>query len=97
VNVSPNDALGEIHRILPGLGQPTPIRLGRESRAIGKSLAELNLRGATGATVLAISRGGEGLLVPSAKDVLQANDVLALAGTHDAITAARKMLAEPAR
>jgi CPA2 family monovalent cation:H+ antiporter-2 len=97
VNAGAIYELGEIHRILPGLGEPTPVRLGRESLAIGKSLAELNLRGATGATVLAISRGGEGLLVPSAKDVLQANDVLALAGTQDAIAAARRMLAEPAR
>ena len=96
------ESLKQVHRLLPGLGDPTPVRLETESPAVGKSLAELNLRGATGATVLAIQRGGEGLLVPTATDVLRAGDVLALAGTHDAVDAARRLLsalqndAEPA-
>jgi CPA2 family monovalent cation:H+ antiporter-2 len=46
----------------------------------------------TGATVLAITRGGEGLLIPTAKEVLQVGDVLALAGSHDAINAAKDLL-----
>ena len=89
----PRDSLREVHRLLPGLGEPTPVRLEAGSQAVGKSLAELNLRGATGATVLAISRGADGLLVPAASDVLRSGDVLALAGTHDAVDAARRLLA----
>jgi CPA2 family monovalent cation:H+ antiporter-2 len=89
------DSLKEVHRLLPGLGDPTPVRLDAGSSAVGKSLAELNLRGVTGATVLAIRRGAEGLLVPTAYDVLRAGDVLALAGTHDAVDAARQLLAAP--
>ncbi len=59
---------------------------------MGRSLAELNLRGITGATVLAISRLPHGSIVPSAKEVLQSGDVLALAGTSEAIDAARQLL-----
>jgi CPA2 family monovalent cation:H+ antiporter-2 len=62
------------------------------STAIGQSLAELNLRGRSGATVLAISRDGESIVVPAAGERLQAGDVLALAGTHEAIDAAKALL-----
>ncbi len=86
------DVLSSVHAMLPGLGAPVPIQLPSESPAVGRSLAELNLRGRTGATVLAITRGAEGLLVPTAKEVLRADDVLALAGTHEAIDAARELL-----
>ena len=58
---------------------------------MGRTLAELNLRAITGATVLAIVRQGRGL-VPSAEGALHAGDVLALAGTHDALAAAQQML-----
>jgi len=92
---STDDALSEVHKLLPGLGEPTPVELDETSPAIGKSLAELNLRGATGATVLAIRRGLEGLLVPTANEVLRVGDVLALAGTHDAIDSARALLTQP--
>jgi monovalent cation:H+ antiporter-2, CPA2 family len=89
------DSLTEVHRLLPGLGDPVPVRLEASSAAIGKSLAELNLRGSTGATVLAIKRDAHGLLVPTASDVLHVGDVLALAGTHEAVDAARELLAAP--
>jgi CPA2 family monovalent cation:H+ antiporter-2 len=89
---SADEALREVNKLLPGLGEPTPIELGEASAAVGKSLAELNLRGLTGATVLAITRGETGLLVPTAGEVLRLGDVLAVAGTHDAIEAARALL-----
>jgi monovalent cation:H+ antiporter-2, CPA2 family len=78
---------------LPGMGQPTPVQLDATSPSIGKSLAELNLRGVTGATVLAITRGDAGVLIPTAKEVLRAGDTLALAGTHEAIDDAKLFLA----
>ena len=92
---APRDALGQIREMLPGLGEPTPVRLDGHSAAIGKSLGELDLRGVTGATVLVILRGEQGLL-PSAREVLRAGDVLALAGSHEAIESARALLAAPA-
>jgi CPA2 family monovalent cation:H+ antiporter-2 len=47
----------------------------------------------TGATVLAIQRGEQSVLVPSGHERLQAGDVLAIAGTHDAVEAAKELLA----
>jgi CPA2 family monovalent cation:H+ antiporter-2 len=84
--------LEPVHGLLPGLGEPEPFRLEATSPAVGKTLAELNLRGLTGATVLAIQRGEEGVSFPTAQEVLRPGDVLALAGTHDAVEAAKGLL-----
>ncbi|ATB31353.1 cation:proton antiporter [Melittangium boletus] len=86
------NSLGTLHAILPGLGEPTPVRLEASSPAVGRTLAQLNLRGMTGATVLAIRRGEDKVVVPTADEQLQAGDVLALAGTHEAIDSARAVL-----
>ncbi|RKH03599.1 potassium transporter [Corallococcus praedator] len=86
------DVLHGVRQLLPGLGEPESVALGTSSAAVGRTLAELNLRGMTGATVLAIRRGTEGVLVPSAQEVLRAGDILALAGTHEAIDAAKGVL-----
>jgi CPA2 family monovalent cation:H+ antiporter-2 len=42
--------------------------------------------------VLAIRRGDQGVLVPTGRELLQAGDVLALAGTHESVEAARALL-----
>lgn len=86
--------LAQLHEILPGLGEPVPVRLMPESIAIGQTLAQLNLRGLTGATVLAIVRDKTEVLVPTGREVLQVNDLLAIAGTRDALMAARELLAQ---
>jgi CPA2 family monovalent cation:H+ antiporter-2 len=86
------DPLAEARDLFPGIGAPIRYELAPESPAIGRSLAELELRSATGATVLAIVRGGEGFAVPDAHAPLQVGDVLALAGTPDAIEAAQHLL-----
>jgi CPA2 family monovalent cation:H+ antiporter-2 len=86
------ETLEKVHPILPGLGEPTPVQLAASSPAVGRTLAELNLRGMTGATVLALKRGEGGAIIPTAHEPLRAGDVLALAGTHDAIDAARAVL-----
>jgi CPA2 family monovalent cation:H+ antiporter-2 len=49
------------------------------------------LRAITGATVLAIVRQGQGL-VPTPDNALEVGDVLALAGTHEALDSARQIL-----
>lgn len=95
VPVAREPVLAQVHALLPGLGEPTPVRLEETSHAVGKSLAELNLRALTGASVLAITRGETGLLVPSAKEVLRSGDVLALAGSHEAVASATELLAQP--
>ncbi|MBM7118696.1 cation:proton antiporter [Archangium primigenium] len=91
-HVDHNHSLDTLRAILPGLGEPTPVRLEASSPAVGRTLAELNLRGMTGATVLAIRRGEDKVVVPTADEQLQAGDVLALAGTHEAIDSARAVL-----
>jgi CPA2 family monovalent cation:H+ antiporter-2 len=77
---------------LPGITDWQRVIVLPESAAIGHSLAQLELRGTTGATVLAIQRGDEGLVVPSAHERLRAGDVLAVAGSSEAVAAARSLL-----
>ncbi|HZY05990.1 MAG TPA: cation:proton antiporter [Anaeromyxobacteraceae bacterium] len=85
-------ALDQVRRLLPGLGEPVVVRLQVGDAAVGKTLAEIDLRGATGATVLAIARPEGGVVGPGAGEVLRQGDVLALAGTHDAVEAACRLL-----
>jgi CPA2 family monovalent cation:H+ antiporter-2 len=86
-------ALDDANRLLAGMGSPEPVEVKPGTAAVGKTLAELRLRGLTGATVLAIRRDDESVLVPSGHDRLQAGDVLALAGTEEAVSAAKELLA----
>ncbi len=84
-------SLTSVHGMLAGLGEPVAIQLDAASPSIGKSLAGLNLRGRSGATVLAIIRAGKPI-VPKADELLEAGDVLAVAGTREAINAATILL-----
>lgn len=79
--------------IVPGLGEPVAIRVEPASLAAGRSLASLNLRGATGATVLAIRRGDEQIPNPLGREIIYAGDLLAVAGERDALAVARGVLA----
>jgi CPA2 family monovalent cation:H+ antiporter-2 len=94
---APEHTLDHVQQLLPGLGALTAVRLEPGSAAIGRTLAQLNLRGSTGATVLAVTRSEGGVIVPTAKELLRAGDVLALAGTHDAIAAATAAILGPSR
>ncbi|MFN2424836.1 MAG: cation:proton antiporter, partial [Candidatus Binatia bacterium] len=84
-----------LHDMLPGLGDPQPIRVAADSPAVGRSLAALNLRGLTGATVLAIIREHEGVLVPAGSEIVKAGDLIAVAGTAGAIENAREQIGGP--
>ncbi|MFL5566367.1 MAG: cation:proton antiporter regulatory subunit, partial [Gemmatimonadaceae bacterium] len=85
--------LEDVNTILPGLGEPVAIRVAPRSIAVGKSLGQLNLRGATGATVLAIKRGSQQIPTPLGREVIEAGDVVAVAGSHDAVAVARAIFA----
>jgi CPA2 family monovalent cation:H+ antiporter-2 len=90
--------LEDVNAVLPGLGEPVAIRVVPQSIAVGRSLAQLNLRGATGATVLAIRRGTEQIPTPLGREVIQADDIVAVAGAHDALAIARAIFApDPTR
>jgi CPA2 family monovalent cation:H+ antiporter-2 len=86
------DPLEQTHDLFPGLGAPIRFEVKPDSPSVGCSLADLDLRSATGATVLAIVRGTEGMAVPDAHVPLVAGDILALAGTAEAIEAATTVL-----
>lgn len=82
-----------LERLLPGLGPITPVRLAQDSAAQGQTLAQINLRGLTGANVIAIVRSDDGVVTPTGREVLEAGDVLVLSGTRQAIEAAALLLA----
>jgi CPA2 family monovalent cation:H+ antiporter-2 len=86
-------AMEQLDALLPGLGTPEAMQVTAGSPAIDRSLASLNLRGRTGATVLAIVREGQQVLVPRGPDVVRAGDVLAVAGSAEAVAAARAIIA----
>ncbi len=85
--------LDDVNRIIAGLGSPISIVLKPSSSAVGRTLAEVKLRGLTGATILAIEREGDSVVVPAGNERLRSGDVLAVAGTHAAVEAARELLA----
>jgi CPA2 family monovalent cation:H+ antiporter-2 len=61
--------------------------------AVSKTLAEINLRAETGASVVAIQHyGADVTALPTGREVLSAGDVLALVGTPPAVESARRVL-----
>jgi CPA2 family monovalent cation:H+ antiporter-2 len=86
-------SLDTVGKILPGLGEPVSLRIEPGSALEGQTLAGANLRGLTGATVLAIVRGEQQLLMPSGQEALREGDVLAVVGSHEAVESARTLIA----
>jgi CPA2 family monovalent cation:H+ antiporter-2 len=80
---------------VPGIGMITPVSLNADSEGIGKSLAELDLHTNSGAVVVAIERGDSEVVVPTGDEVLRPGDILELAGSSDAVAAARRMIERP--
>jgi monovalent cation:H+ antiporter-2, CPA2 family len=68
------------------------VKLNETSTAVGKNLGELNLRNATGATLIAVVRGDNTKIGPGANFKLQENDVLILFGKPEKIERAVKIL-----
>ncbi len=86
----------KVEAMLPGLGSVKPVKIEATSLSAGRTLGELNLRGRTGATVVGLSRDDAQIPHPSAQERLRPGDLLALAGSRDAVLAARKVLEERA-
>jgi monovalent cation:H+ antiporter-2, CPA2 family len=93
--VAAPDPFAQARELLPGLGEIVRVEIPQGSRAAGRSLAELAIRGSTGATVLAIERAGGGIAIPDAQEALRAGDVVALAGSQRAVEDATRILREP--
>jgi CPA2 family monovalent cation:H+ antiporter-2 len=92
----PTERLADVEALLPGFAGLAPVTLVATSPAVGLTLAALNLRAITGASVLAITREGGGTASPKPDEMLQAGDTLALAGSDEAVAAARAILLESA-
>jgi CPA2 family monovalent cation:H+ antiporter-2 len=84
--------LSQVATILPGLSSTALFTIPDGADAVGKSLAQLDLRARTGATVLAIGRGTQSLATPPPDEPLCAGDLLALAGSDEAVRAAKEVL-----
>jgi len=85
-------AVSRVRAMMPGIGSLTPVTIAPTSHAIGRTLAEVHLRGQTGATVVALYRGEQRIEFPEPHERLAAGDLLALTGSDDAIAAARRLL-----
>jgi CPA2 family monovalent cation:H+ antiporter-2 len=86
------DRFATATHLLPGMGTPQRFVVEEGHDGAGKTLAELALRGRTGATVLVITRGEEGIPAPSKAERLLPGDQLVLVGTKAAIEAAQRLL-----
>lgn len=77
---------------MPNLGRLDRVTVAHGSPACGKTLADLDLRARTGATVIAIHRGDGDEVLPNGREVLHEGDVLVLAGTAEALADGREAL-----
>jgi CPA2 family monovalent cation:H+ antiporter-2 len=89
--------LEDLRAMLPGIGEPTAVSIDGGAICVGRSLKELNLRGLTGATVLAIERGPGEVVFPAADEILRDHDLLVLTGTHEAVAAACELLKQTSK
>ncbi len=60
------------------------VRLGADSPSVGKNLGELDLRGKSGATVIAVIHDGETKISPGAEYKLCEDDTILLSGSPEA-------------
>jgi CPA2 family monovalent cation:H+ antiporter-2 len=86
------EALNAVRHMIPGLGEPEIVKLTGTAPALGRTLKLLNLRGLTGATVVALQQQTGAATVPSGDEVLAEGDVVVLAGSTEAVRAARALL-----
>jgi CPA2 family monovalent cation:H+ antiporter-2 len=92
---APSRTSGSHAVLLPGLGNATPVPIAAGSPAVGRTLKQINLRGQTGATVIAIDREAEDVIYPTGDEEIRAGDALILTGTAEAVQAAQEMLLAP--
>jgi CPA2 family monovalent cation:H+ antiporter-2 len=87
--------LEEISTMAPGIGAPTTFKVEAGCPSIGRKLSELNLRLLTGASIIAVNRGEERILMPSGKETIQLGDNLVLVGSQEAVFLAKGLLRNP--
>jgi CPA2 family monovalent cation:H+ antiporter-2 len=80
--------------LVPGLGDACLANVESGWPAVDRSLKQIGLRGWSGATVIAIQRGLDKIIYPSADEVLCVGDTLVLAGSTDSVQTAKRILGE---
>ena len=80
----PPEKMEDVRSALNAAGAET-VRIPEDSPVLGKNLGELDLRGQTGATIIAIVRDGETSISPGADYHLQALDTAVLLGPPESI------------
>ncbi len=68
--------------------------INEENKYAEKTIADLNLRKETDATIIAIVRRGTTITTPAAKEILKPGDTLVITGTHKAVDLAFDLLSE---
>jgi len=91
---APAVAGGDSYEV-PGIGMITPVPLRADSEGVGKKLSELDLHTNSGAVVVAIGRADSEVVVPTGDEILRPGDILELAGSSEAVAAARRLLETP--
>jgi CPA2 family monovalent cation:H+ antiporter-2 len=86
--------LAEAGLLLPPLREAARLRILPGALACGQTLTSLNLRARTGATVIGILRSDATACLPTGREKLEQDDTLLLAGTPEAILAAKTILTE---
>jgi len=81
----------DVNTLLPGLGVTATMDLDPHSRYVGRTLKQIDLRGLTGASVIAIERAGA-MVHPTGDEALLEGDTLVLIGSRDAVAAAQELL-----
>ena len=87
----PEVQMARLHSALQDASAET-VKLHRDSPAVGKTLGELDLRGKTGATVIAVVHEGETKISPGAGYKLCEDDMILLSGPSKKIESAVKIL-----
>lgn len=78
--------------LLPGLDRVVSLPIPSTAHASGRTLGELDLRARSGATVIALIRGGRRILLPAGDTPISAGDTVALTGPPEAIERAQGLL-----
>ena len=86
------EALQQIRKLFPELGHIATLRLQSNHDCVGKTMGEMNIGSLTRAKVMVILRGEGNSILPTGQEILLEGDLLTLAGTPEAVKAAREIL-----
>src|SRR4029077_4914029 len=87
----PPEKIEDVRAALSAAGAET-FRIPEGSPVLEKNLGDLDLRGKTGAMIIAVVRDGETKISPGANYKLKANDPAVLLGSAESIEKAFKLL-----